>query len=239
MADDEEQNLNKDIYKDYRHYINEINMKEKDINNCISKFKDKMDSKENTFMEQNNLKKLLEEYYKKYSELSDAYKPGNVPTSLPLRELQRRQQEIQAFKFTYERMKKTLDEFRNQKYAFNKQVFNPNEEYKGDERMQDMSNQELKDYQKEKLNLQNNELIEIEKNAKKGIVLSNEIKAELKHQDLKLDDLEENIDQWDSGMKRVTKKFEKYITGSKTCCLIIILIVEVAIAIGIYFILKK
>lgn len=226
-------------YKGYKNYVAEINLAEKDINVGLSKLKEKLNANENIYGDSAKLTKMLQDYYDKYQALNIAYKSSNVPPSIPVRELDRRQKEIQTFKSNYDRMRKTLDEAKSQKYAFNKQVFNPNEEYKGDERMQGMSNAELKAYQKDKLQDQNKELERINLEAKKGIVLSNEIKATLKDQDAKIDDLGENIDQWDSGMKKVTKKFENYMVGQKTCCLLIILIIEVGAAIAIYFLLKS
>lgn len=234
----QEEDTKPNYYKNYKSFVSEINLKEKDINVGLSALKEKLASKGNIYQDTAKINKLLQEYYDLYNSLNLAYKSGDVPPSIPMRELDRRQKEIQVFKSNYDRMRKILDEIKSSKYSFNKQLFAPGEDYKGDEKMQNMTNNELKAYQKDKLQDQNKELERIDLEAKKGIVLSNDIRANLKDQDVKIDDLGENIDQWDTGMKKVTRKFERYMIGQKTCCLLTILIIEVGIALAIYFILK-
>ena len=76
---------------------------------------------------------LLKKYKDKEDILENAYSDKNAPSGFPLRELDKRQKEIQQFKFNYEKMEKEFNVHTEEKYRFRGQItedYNQKEEYK-------------------------------------------------------------------------------------------------------------
>ena len=64
------------------------------------------------------------------------------------------------------------------------------------------------------------------------------IKTNLENQNKLLDDEEAGMDNLDSKMTRTKKKFNNYVTNSSSCCLTIVIILEIgAMAFMLYYII--
>ena len=64
------------------------------------------------------------------------------------------------------------------------------------------------------------------------------IKTNLENQNKLLDDVETGMDNLDSKMTRTKKKFNNYVTNSSSCCLTIVIILEIgAMAFMLYYII--
>ena len=111
-------------------------------------------------------------------------------------------------------------------------------EYQQSEEMKTMSNSELLQLQKNKIKEQDDQLDEITLEVKKGRVLAKEAGHIIDEQNKQLDTLQEEIDRLDSRFKRGIKRFENYVAKQSTCCIIMTLIIEAAIAFLIFFILS-
>ena len=103
--------------------------------------------------------------------------------------------------------------------------------------MKNMSNSELLTFQKEKIKEQDKIIDDITLDVKKGRVLAKEAGNIMEQQNKELDQLQEEIERVDSRFQRGIKRFENYVQKQSGCCIIIILIIELAIALLIFFIL--
>ena len=121
----------------------------------------------------------------------------------------------------------------NQKYAFKGSV---PDNYQQTEEMKSMSNSELMQLQKDKIEEQDKVIDDVILDVKKGRVLAKEAAHIIDDQNKQLDNLQEDIDRLDSRMQRGIKRFENYVTKQSGCCLILTLLIELGIGIGIYFI---
>ena len=93
--------------------------------------------------------------------------------------------------------------------------------------------------QKDKLNEQDDRIEEITLDVKKNTVLAKNVGHVIKEQNKKLDEINVDIDMTDSRMKTLTGRFANYAKSRSWCCLVIILVIELAIAIVAYFLLFK
>ena len=175
-----------------------------------------------------NLKELL-------SKLEEAYSNRNAPSQIPAVELDRRQKEIQKLGINIQEIENSYKNVQNQKYAFKGQM---PDNYQQTDEMKNMSNSELIQYQKEKIEQQDKVIDDVILDVKKGRVLAKEAAHIIDDQNKQLDTLQEDIDRLDSRMQRGIKRFENYVTKQSGCCLIFTLIAEFAIAVLIYIFLS-
>ena len=167
---DSEKKEGKDIYKDYRDYISNLSDIEREIRNEFVKFKNKINDDTPTLDLENNIKNLLKKYKGIKDGLEEAYNDRNAPPGYPLKELDKRQKEIQQFKITYEKMEKELSSNVDEKYKFKGQI---DEDYSQKEEFKYMTSGELQSLEKQKLNNQDKQLEGITLDVKKKCCFSN------------------------------------------------------------------
>ena len=112
------------------------------------------------------------------------------------------------------------------------------ENYQLDEQAKNMTNTELLEYQQGKIKDQDQEIEEITGEVKKGKEMGKVIKTNLESQNKLLDDVESGMDNLDSKMSRTKKKFDNYVANSSSCCLTIVIILEIgAMGLMLYYIM--
>lgn len=231
---DSEKKEGKDIYKDYRDYISNLSDIEREIRNEFVKFKNKINDDTPTLDLENNIKNLLKKYKGIKDGLEEAYNDRNAPPGYPLKELDKRQKEIQQFKITYEKMEKELSSNVDEKYKFKGQI---DEDYSQKEEFKYMTSGELQSLEKQKLNNQDKQLEGITLDVKKNVVLATNAKHVIKEQNKKLEQINEDIERTNTKMNKVTERFKNYASACSWCKLIIFLIIEILIACGLFLFL--
>ena len=235
---EEEKKNNKDFYKKYREFVNELTNIEKQIMADLSSYRDKVStSGESTIDDENKIKKELSDFTQKLELLEDAYSNRNAPSGYPPQELDRKQKELQKYRISYEDMKKQFNSIFNSKYAYKNKI-GDDVDYMQKEEYKNASTEELMQMQKDKLNEQDERIEGITLDVKKNTVLAKNVGHVIKEQNKKLDEINEDIDMTDSRMKTLTGRFANYAKQRSWWCLMIILILEIAAAIIAYFVLR-
>ena len=131
----------------------------------------------------------------------------------------------------------TFESLTKRKYEY-KIVEGKYENYQLDEQAKNMTNTELLEYQQRKIKDQDQEIEEITGEVKKGKEMGKVIKTNLESQNKLLDDVESGMDNLDSKMSRTKKKFDNYVANSSSCCLTIVIILEIgAMGLMLYYIM--
>ena len=86
------------------------------------------------------------------------------------------------------------------------------------------------------MNEQDDKIDDITKDVKKGTQLAQNLQHELKDQTKKIEVVNEDMDRVDNRMKKLTKRFEKYVVNSSTCCLSVFLFFDIALFVGLIII---
>ena len=126
----------------------------------------------------------------------------------------------------YEELKKDMNKLKDDKYSFKGQI---TEDYRNKEEYQNMNTQELIQVGKDRIAQQDEQLGEHIKMVKKDIVRVNEIKHEVKEQKGLINKDIDDMARVDSRMKKLSKRFEKYVADSSICCIMFVLILEAII----------
>ena len=217
-----------EFYKDYKVFIPKLKDSEKKIRNDISNYKQIINNNQNTIDVEKNIKDELNEFKALQNKLNTAYSNRNVPSEMPSMAIESRQKEIQTFGIHYEEMEKAFKSIQENKYKFKGEI---TEDYSKKEEYKNMSTQEMMLLQKRKLNDQDKQLEDITLDVKKGTVLAQNAGHVIKEQNKQLDQINEDIDRTKDRMNTLTARFEKYVAKYSVCKMIIILIIELAIAV--------
>ena len=217
---------------DYHERYTEITQLEKSINIKLNELQKTVDSKANSVKIEQDIRKKLSEYDKKRELLLSAHERNSG--NLASKEEVRRRQIIHNLKLNLDRMKMKFEGLVKSKYGYqiNEEKY---ENYQIDEQAQNMNNRELLEYQEKKIAKQDEKIDEIIGITKQGKVVAKEIKTNLEDQNKLLDNVEDGMDNLDSKMARTRKKFENYVAKSSTCCLTVVIILEVAALGGIIY----
>ena len=228
--------LPNEIYLNFAGFIGKQQEANKGLRQNISNYqKIVQNGNSNTVSLESEIEREIKNLKEVHSKLNDAYSNRNAPSQIPGMELDRRQKEIQKLGLDIQNIENTYKNINNQKYAFKGSM---DGEYQQSEEMKTMSNSELLQLQKNKIKEQDEQLDEITLEVKKGRVLAKEAGHIIDEQNKQLDTLQEEIDRLDSRFKRGIKRFENYVAKQSTCCIIMTLIIEAAIAFLIFFILS-
>lgn len=202
-----------------------LSNKEKQLNNLITKFQELANNKENTTKLESDIKKEFDNWNELYQRIKT---DNDNNTALPEREKGKRNAFLNNAKISFDRNKGKFDEIRKKKYGFDDSGKHDEylSKYETDENMKNKSNEELLQYQQEKLKGQDKQIDDIISDVTKGKQMSKEIHGKLKDQNELLETIDENMDKLDSKMSRTKKKFETYLKKSSNCVLIVIMIVE-------------
>ena len=153
------------------------------------------------------------------------------------KEEEKRRKNINTAKLNLDRIKMTFESLTKRKYEY-KIDEGKYENYQLDEQAKNMTNTELLEYQQRKIKDQDQEIEEITGEFKKGKEMGKVIKTNLESQNKLLDDVESGMDNLDSKMSRTKKKFDNYVVNSSSCCLTIVIILEIgAIGLMLYYIM--
>ena len=231
----EEVKQGKDYYKHYKDFIQELSTMEKQILGELSDYREKVSNGSPTIDTETNIRNHFKTFGEKLDILEEAYNNRNAPSGYPYQELDRRQKEIQSYRIKLNDMRKQFNVLHNKKYSY--QNKNDHEDYAQKEEFKDADIDELLYMQKKKLDSQDDRMEEITLDVKKNITLAKNARQVMKDQNKKLEQISEDIDNTDDKMKSLTKRFQNYARRQSWCCLMLILILELAIALGAYYFL--
>jgi t-SNARE syntaxin family protein len=227
------------IPKEYYSNFQEVSKKQdealKQIRMKLSNYQKAISAGGNTISMESEIEREIKNCKDITSQLDNAYSNRNAPSQIPGVELDRRQKEIQKISMNIQEIEKSFKNLQNQKYSFKGQM---SDGYQQSEEMKTMSNSELLQLQKDKINEQDKVIDDVILDVKKGRVLAKETGHIIEDQNKQLDSLQEDIDRLDSRMQRGIKRFENYVAKQSGCCIIFILLVELAAAILIFVALK-
>jgi chromosome segregation ATPase len=232
----EEKKDGKDFYKRYREFVTELSDIEKKIMADLSNYREKaLKEGLSTIDDETNIKKQLSDFNQKLEKLENAYSNRNAPSGYPPQELDRKQKELQKYRINYEDMKKQYNKIYDSKYSYKNKI-GDDEDYMHKEEFKNATTEELLVMQKDKLDQQDERIEDITLDVKKNITLAKNVNHVLKDQNQKLEEINEDIEMTDEKMKTLGARFANYAKKRSWCCLMVILIIEIAVAIGTYFI---
>jgi len=227
--------MSKEIYIDFNPFMGKQDEALKEVRKKIANYQKLISTGTNTTTTESEIDRDIRKLKDTQNELDNAYSNRNAPSTIPGIELDRRQKEIQKLGISIRDIENTFKNFQNQKYSF--KGGNMNENYQQSDEMKNMSNSELLLYQKDKIKEQDKIIDDITLDVKKGRVLAKEAGNIMEQQNKELDQLQEDIERLDSKFQRGIKRFENYVQRQSGCCIMIVLIIELAIAFLIYFLL--
>jgi len=208
--------MSKEYYTNFKTIVSDLNSQAKGLRGDISTYKQNIDQSKNTVDIENKLKKDLKSFKDSLDKLEEAYLTRNIPGNMPEATLDQRQKEIKKIKIDYEEINKQFQELNSNKYSFKGQI---TEDYRNKEELKGLTTGELLQLQDNKLKEQDNQIDDIITDVKKGTVLADNLQHELKDQSKKAEQVMEDMDMVDSRMKKLTKRFNKYVKNSSYCCL--------------------
>ena len=227
---------NNKYYFEYKKFCDELNSIQKVIEDYLKDFSIKTKEGDNTTTVENSIKEKIKSYQELQSKLSYLYSGSKAPAEISGAELVKRQKEIQKFGFVVKSLQDSFDATYKQKYGTSNLNF-ITEDYSQKEEYKNMSPEELLALEKTKLTKQDDKLEDIYLDVKKGTQLAKNANHEIKEQNKKLEQLNDDMERTDEKMKKVTGKFEKFVAHQSSCKMIIIMIIELAIALGCYLLL--
>ena len=222
--------MNKEYYSNFKSFITDLTNQEKSIRADLSSYKETIGKGANTRDLEDKIKNSLKNFKDLVDKLSDAYLSKNAPGNMPEATLDSRQKEIKKFKISYDDMTKDFKSLEGDKYSFKGHI---DEDYRNKEEYKGMSAGELVQIRDKKLNEQDDKIDLITSDAKKGTQLAKNLQHELKEQTKKIEVVNEDMDRVDNRMNKLTKRFEKYVTNSSTCCISVFLFFDIAIFVGL------
>ena len=229
-------NIPKEFYTNFPSIIGKQEEASKELRKKISNYQQNSAAGQgNTISIESELERDIKNFKEMHSQLDNAYSNRNAPSQIPGQELDRRQKEIQKLGFDIQEIEKSYKNVQNQRYAFKGSM---PDTYNQTEEMKTMSNTELLQLQKDKINQQDKIIDDITLDVKKGSVLAKEAGHIIEDQNKQLDSLQEDIDILDSRMQRGIKRFENYVAKQSGCCIFIVLFLELAAAGAIYLLLS-
>ena len=231
--------MSKEYYTNFKAFIADLTAKEKAIRTDLEAYKTAIGNNDNTIEIEGRLNTDLNNFKELIDQLTNAYSSRNAPENMPESTLDTRQKEIKGFLNQYEELKKDMNKLKDDKYSFKGQI---TEDYRNKEEYQNMNTQELIQVGKDKIAQQDEQLGEHIKMVKKDTALANEIKHELKDQKELITEKIDDMARVDSRMKKLTKRFEKYVADSSICCIMLVLILEAIIfgvLVYVFFKVKK
>ncbi len=236
LLDDSQEEVKpgKDYYKNYKDFIQELSTMEKQITGELSDYREKVSNGSPTIDTEVNIRNHFKSLSEKLDTLEEAYNNRNAPSGYPYQELDRRQKEIQSYRIRLNDMRKQFNVLHNKKYSYQNKN---DEDYSQKEEFKDADIDELLYMQKKKLDNQDDRMEEITLDVKKNITLAKNAGHVMKEQNKKLEQIGEDIDNTDDKMKTLTKRFQNYARRQSWCCLLLILILELGVAIGAYYFL--
>ena len=218
--------MSKEYYTNFKAFIADLTAKEKAIRTDLEAYKTAIGNNDNTIEIEGRLNTDLNNFKELIDQLTNAYSSRNAPENMPETTLDARQKEIKGFMNQYEELKKDMNKLKDDKYTFKGQI---TEDYRNKEEYQNMNTQELIQVGKDRIAQQDEQLGEHIKMVKKDIVRVNEIKHEVKEQKGLINKDIDDMARVDSRMKKLSKRFEKYVADSSICCIMFVLILEAII----------
>ena len=224
----------KNYFTDFIYFIQNINNLAKQIRKQLIEFKNKTKDNSLTINLEKSIENDIDKYTKLVSDLDTAYKDLNVPPGFPQSTQVERQTEIQKLEIESRAMKDQLEQCKKEKYKFRGGI---DEDYSQKEEFKYKDSKQLEELEFEKLKNQDKQLEEISSEVKENYTLAKNTKAVLKDQNKKLEVIHEDMERTNAKMNSVTGRFKSYAAKSSWCCIIFILIAELAIGLFAFFLL--
>ena len=212
-----------EIYTSFKGIESQQNEALKKIRDKITNFRNDSKNGKNTISIETDIEREIKNFKDKVRELENGYSDRNAPTTLIDEELERRRQKIQKMSIDIEEIQKTFQSNQNDKYSFKANLDN----YGPTEEVKEMSNDEIMQLNKKKLNEQDDQIGDIIDETVKVKKLNREAQEIIKDQNNALDKMEEDMDKLDSKFQSGIKRFQRYAAKASTCCIIVILILEI------------
>lgn len=213
----------------YHQAYNELVQLEKSINGQLSELQKAVETGANIVKLEQSIETNITAYAKKRDELEREHEKNHE--KLPTKEDDKRTKTINNLKMNLDRMKMKFSGLTKKKYEY--KVDSKYDNYQLDEQRRNMNNQELLQDHERRLKDQDKDLEEIGAMVTKGKVMAKDIKSNLEDQNKLLDDVERGMDNLDSKMSTTKRKFDNYINNSSTCCLSVIIGIELLIFIAL------
>lgn len=224
--------MNDNFMRDYTELKNNtIDLKEK-----VQKRKVMGKGDESTVLLEQQIQKSLESFKKKLDTVLKGY-TEKYKQSLDQIEASRRINMLNELDKVYKSYKTEFDQIIDTKYKFVSifiqkiSIFiqNYDEEkynnYHSKEEFGLNTNKELLNKAKEKNKNQDDQILGLVGVAREGNVLAKDIGSNLEKQNVKLENLSNDMDEAETNMSKTRKKFEDFIDKSSYCCLWILIIV--------------
>lgn len=237
LLDDSNENSDfkpKNYYSEYKDFCRELDDIEKKIRAELLTYKSKLNDGSTTIENEKNIINLLKSYNETQTNLSEAYSGRNVPSGYPLKELDKRQKEIQQYGFNYQKMQKEYNFYKNEKYKFKGEI---TEDYSQKEDYKYMNSEELLSLEKKKIKNQDEQLENITLDVKNNTQLAKHAGHVIKEQNKKLEQINEDMDRTQEKMSKLTDRFKTYASNMSWCKMIFIIIIEFVIGLGAYLLL--
>ena len=224
----------KNYFTDFNYFIENIKNLAKQIRKELIEFKNKTKDNSLTINLEKRIENDINNYNKLVSDLNNAYTDYNVPSGFPQATQLDRQKQIQMLEIDSKTMKEQFVQCKNEKYKFKGGI---DEDYSQKEEYKYMDSRQLEELEKEKLKNQDDQLEGITLEVKKNNVLAKNAKAVLKDQNKKMEVIHEDMERTKEKMNTVTGRFQTYAAKSSWCCIIFVLILELAVGLLAYFVL--
>ena len=213
----------------YHQAYNELVQLEKSINAQLSELQKAVESGANIVKLESSIQANITAYASKRDMLERDHEKNHM--KLPPKEDDKRTKTINNLKMNLDRMKMKFSGLTKKKYEY--KVDEKYDNYQLDEQRRNMNNEELLQDQQRRLKDQDKDLEEIGGMVTKGNKMAKEIKTNLEDQNKLLDDVERRMDNLDSKMSTTKRKFDNYINKSSSCCLSVIIFIELLCFIGL------
>ena len=178
--------ISKDLYLKFNDIISTQEESSKELRKKISNYQQIVTGgNSNTIKIETEIDGDIRKYKDLLSKLEDAYSNRNAPSQIPAIELDRRQKEIQKLGINIQDIENSYKNVQNQKYSFKGQM---PDNYQQTDEMKNMSNSELMQLQKEKIDQQDKVIDDVILDVKKGRVLAKEAAHIIDDQNKQLDD---------------------------------------------------
>ena len=175
----------------YQDRIDEINQLDKTLNEKIMEIK-KIGKNGSTIPLENEVTQLLQTYNDLFQKLRIAYfNISKIPSEMPTSLVNKRKLQIEELELKYNKDKQLFENAKNEKYKINIVDNGMSEETK--ERIKYMNNEQLLREQKYLISKQDERLKEINKGVKEGSKHAKLIHNEVKNQNVKLDNLKDDV----------------------------------------------
>ena len=200
--------MQKEFYTKFQSFETELTNKEKSLKKDIESFKNIFGSNANNSNIENRIKTNLESFKELIDQLHEAYKYKNAPINMPSNLVEKRQKEIDDFLASYNIMNEEFKKLIDGTYSY--KDTNSLENYKNEEKYNNMDTKELIKLSNDKLKEQDEKMNEIMHQVMLGKNIAKNLNAGFKDDNEKIKDTNKKTDQVDSKIKKLSERFKNF-----------------------------